>query len=198
MCSTANDMYKALKDLNNNGDYPNAALAWQAFVDLRADTQPSVRTFTGKFREAIGDIAVQNITLDWKKPINTGGTLMSRLEELLIIHFLHGLGRVLPQWVEARNNDLRQGQSWSIDSHRVARRPHSSHSRGARESFHHRHQASRGEAHALPDQQPQQRSELRSSCARSRTTYSKKIGLRSFDRRCKGAQVPHRAPLTSR
>jgi hypothetical protein len=49
MCTTADDMYKALKDLNSNGDHANAAAAWEDFVVLRADTQPSVRTFIGKF-----------------------------------------------------------------------------------------------------------------------------------------------------
>jgi hypothetical protein len=34
----------------------------------------------------------------------------------MIIQFLHGLSKVLPQWVEARNNDLRQGNTWTIDT----------------------------------------------------------------------------------
>jgi hypothetical protein len=116
MCTTSNDMYKTLKDLNSNSDYANAANAWTAFVDLRADSQPSICVFIGKFRETINDLTVQNITLDWLKPLTTGATATSRLEQLLIIHFLHGLSRVLPQWVEARNNDLRQGHTWSIDT----------------------------------------------------------------------------------
>jgi hypothetical protein len=49
MCTTVNNMYKALKDLNSNGDHANAVAAWEAFVVLRADTPPSVRTFIGKF-----------------------------------------------------------------------------------------------------------------------------------------------------
>jgi hypothetical protein len=57
---------------------------------------------------------MQNIFVDWQKPLTTGGALTLRLEELLIIHFLHGLTRVLPTWVEACNNDLRQGHTWSI------------------------------------------------------------------------------------
>ncbi|KAG9382449.1 rve domain containing protein [Pyrenophora tritici-repentis] len=110
-------MYKALKDLNSNGDYANAALAWTAFIDLRAETQPTVRSYIGKFRETINDITVQGITLGWKKPSAVPGTSADRdIEDLLIIHFLHGLARVLPQWVEARNNDLRQGHTWSIDT----------------------------------------------------------------------------------
>ncbi|KAG9377765.1 rve domain containing protein [Pyrenophora tritici-repentis] len=116
-CPTAHDMYKALKDLNSNGDYANAALAWTAFIDLRAETQPTVRSYIGKFRETINDITVQGITLGWKKPSAVPGTSADRdIEDLLIIHFLHGLARVLPQWVEARNNDLRQGHTWSIDT----------------------------------------------------------------------------------
>ncbi|KAI1519598.1 Retrotran-gag-2 domain containing protein [Pyrenophora tritici-repentis] len=116
-CPTAHDMYKALKDLNSNGDYANAALAWTAFIDLRAETQPTVRNYIGKFRETINDITVQGITLGWKKPSAVPGTSADRdVEDLLIIHFLHGLARVLPQWVEARNNDLRQGHTWSVDT----------------------------------------------------------------------------------
>jgi hypothetical protein len=114
MCTTTNDMYKALKDLNSNGDHANAAAAWEAFVNLLADAQPSVRTLIGKFREVVNDLSMQNIFIDWQKPLTTGGALTSRLEELLIIHFLHGLTRVLPTWVEACNNDLRQGHTWSI------------------------------------------------------------------------------------
>jgi hypothetical protein len=59
---------------------------------------------------------VQHISIDWQKPLTTGDALTSRLKELLIIHFLHDLARVLPTWVEAHNNDLRQGHTWSIDT----------------------------------------------------------------------------------
>jgi hypothetical protein len=116
MGTTSNDMYKTLEDLNSNSDYANAANAWTAFVDLRADSQPSIRVFIGKFCETINNLTVQKITLDWLKPLTTGATATSRLEELLIIHFLYGLSCVLPQWVEARNNDLCQGHTWSIDT----------------------------------------------------------------------------------
>jgi hypothetical protein len=117
-CPTAHDMYKALKELNSNGDHANAALAWIAFIDLRAESQPSVRSYIGKFRETINDITVQGISLGWKKPsaVSTATSSERDVEDLLIIHFLHGLARVLPQWVEARNNDLRQGNTWSIDT----------------------------------------------------------------------------------
>ena len=107
MCTTAFDMHKTLQDLNSNGDHANAAAAWEAFVDLRADTQPTISAYIGKFREAINDLTVQSLSIDWQRPLTTGGLVTSRVEELYIIHFLHGLGRVLPQWVEARNNDLR-------------------------------------------------------------------------------------------
>jgi hypothetical protein len=101
-------MYKALKELNSNSDYANAALAWIAFIDLRAESQPSVRSYIGKFRETINNITVQGISLGWKKPsaVSTATSSERDVEDLLIIHFLHGLARVLPQWVEARNNDL--------------------------------------------------------------------------------------------
>ncbi|PZD22513.1 hypothetical protein A1F96_11068 [Pyrenophora tritici-repentis] len=86
-------MYKALKDLNSNGDYANAALAWTAFIDLRAETQPTVRNYIGKFRETINDITVQGITLGWKKPSAVPGhtwsvdTLVASLED----HLRHAL-----------------------------------------------------------------------------------------------------------
>ena len=35
---TVYNMYKALKELNSNGDYANAALAWIAFINLRAES----------------------------------------------------------------------------------------------------------------------------------------------------------------
>jgi hypothetical protein len=34
----------------------------------------------------------------------------------MVIHMLHGLSKVIPQWVEDRNNDLRQGSLWTIDT----------------------------------------------------------------------------------
>ncbi|EAT80979.2 hypothetical protein SNOG_11271 [Parastagonospora nodorum SN15] len=67
-CPTAHDMYKALKKLNSNGDHANAALAWIALIDLCAESQPSVRSYIGKFRETINDITVQGISPRWKKP----------------------------------------------------------------------------------------------------------------------------------
>jgi hypothetical protein len=60
-------MYTALKELNNSGDYYNAASAWAAFVNLRAENCKTVREFLGKFREAVNEIAQQGITIAWKK-----------------------------------------------------------------------------------------------------------------------------------
>jgi hypothetical protein len=54
-------MYKVLKELNNSTDYANAAAAWTAFIDLRADSCKSVREYIGKLRENINDLAVQGI-----------------------------------------------------------------------------------------------------------------------------------------
>ncbi|KAH4914581.1 hypothetical protein HBI57_078750 [Parastagonospora nodorum] len=99
-CPTAHDMYKALKKLNSNGDHANAALAWIALIDLCAESQPSVRSYIGKFRETINNITVQGISPRWKKPSAVSMATSSErdVEDLLIIHFLHSLDRVLPQW----------------------------------------------------------------------------------------------------
>jgi hypothetical protein len=61
-------MYKVLKELNNSTDYANAAAAWTAFIDLRADNCKSVREYIGKLCENINDLAVQGIHIAWKKP----------------------------------------------------------------------------------------------------------------------------------
>jgi hypothetical protein len=115
-CSTANDMYKVLKELNNSTDYANAAAAWTAFIDLRADSCKSVREYIGKLRENINDLAVQGIHITWKKPQTTGVSVTDSTSELMVIHMLHGLEKVIPEWVEDRNNDLRQGSTWTIDA----------------------------------------------------------------------------------
>jgi hypothetical protein len=109
-------MYVTLKDLNNDGDFASAAVAWKAFIDLRAENCPTIRNYIGKFREALNDLTTQGITIGWAKPSVTGATADGGVAELTIIHFLHGLDRVLPQWVEARNNDLRQNHTWTIDT----------------------------------------------------------------------------------
>lgn len=116
-CKTANDMYKALKDLYSNGEYANTAAAWTAFIDCRAENLTTVRAYIGKFRETVHELTVQGITIGWKKP---SGALFASMElsldELLVMHFLFGLSKVLPQWVEARNNDVRQGNNWTVDT----------------------------------------------------------------------------------
>ncbi|KAF1830851.1 hypothetical protein BDW02DRAFT_506637 [Decorospora gaudefroyi] len=71
-CTTASDMHKVLKELNNSTDYANAAAAWTAFIDLRADSCKSVREYIGKLRENINDLAVVGIHIAWKKPQTTG------------------------------------------------------------------------------------------------------------------------------
>jgi hypothetical protein len=116
--TAAYDMYMTLKELNNSSDHANAQLAWIAFVDLRADSCRSVREYIGKFRETINDLATQGISLRWHKPsqLTDAGAATNSLEELMVIHMLHGLSKVIPQWVEDRNNDLRQGNLWTIDT----------------------------------------------------------------------------------
>jgi hypothetical protein len=109
-------MYVTLKDLNNDGDYASAATAWTTFIDLRADTCPSIRNYIGKFCEALNELLAQDIFIGWAKPSVTNSTAQSGIAELTIIHFLHGLDRVLPQWMELCNNNLRQNHTWTIDT----------------------------------------------------------------------------------
>lgn len=116
-CDTANAMYRVLKELNNTSDHASAAAAWHAFIDLRADTCKSVRDYIGKFREAITDLATQGIVKGWKKPsIMATTTAEAGLDELIVIHLLYGLSKVLQAWIEPRNNDLRQGNTWTVDT----------------------------------------------------------------------------------
>jgi hypothetical protein len=59
---------------------------------------------------------VQGIHIAWKKPQTTGVSATDSTSELMVIHMLHGLEKVIPEWVEDRNNDLRQGSTWTIDA----------------------------------------------------------------------------------
>ena len=61
--TTASAMYVILKDLNNGGDYPSAALAWTTFIDLRAENCTTVRVYNRKFREALNDLVTQGVTI---------------------------------------------------------------------------------------------------------------------------------------
>ncbi|KAF2832567.1 hypothetical protein CC86DRAFT_281053, partial [Ophiobolus disseminans] len=116
-CDTANAMYRVLKELNDTSNHASAAAAWHAFIDLRADTCKSVRDYIGKFRKAITNLVIQGIVIGWRKPsIMATTTAEAGLDELIVIHLLYGLSKVLPQWVEARNNDLRQGNTWTADT----------------------------------------------------------------------------------
>ncbi|KAF1939696.1 hypothetical protein EJ02DRAFT_351691, partial [Clathrospora elynae] len=115
-CSSVNAMYLVLKELNNSSDFANAQEAWAAFIDLRADQCRSVRNYIGKFREAVTDLVTQGLSFGWKKPSTDGATPEGGVDELMVIHFLYGLSKALPDWVEDRNNDLRQDKTWSIDT----------------------------------------------------------------------------------
>jgi hypothetical protein len=118
LCTSACDMHTVLNELNHSSDHANAGSAWASFVDLRADNCTSIRQYLGKFREAIADVTVAGINISWKKPsqVKDAGTAINSVEELMVIHMLHGLAKVIPQWVEDRSNDLRKGQSWTIDA----------------------------------------------------------------------------------
>lgn len=89
-------MYVTLKDLNNDGDFASAAVAWKAFINLRAENCPTIRNYISKFQEALNDLTMQGITIGRAKPSVTGATADSGVAELTIIHFLHGLDRALP------------------------------------------------------------------------------------------------------
>jgi hypothetical protein len=113
-CNLANAMQVILKGLNNTSDYANAATAWAAFIDVRADTCKSIREYNGKFREAISDLAIYGLSIAWLKPSVTTPTTATRadgLGQLLVIYYFYGLEKVLPDWVQAREDDLRMGQS---------------------------------------------------------------------------------------
>jgi hypothetical protein len=109
-------MYKVLKELNNSTDYANAAAAWTAFINLCADSCKSVHEYIGKLRKNINDLAVQGIHIAWRKPQPTGASVTDSVSELMVIHMLHSLEKVIPEWVEDCNNDLRQGSTWTIDA----------------------------------------------------------------------------------
>ncbi|KAF1942897.1 hypothetical protein EJ02DRAFT_344350, partial [Clathrospora elynae] len=66
------------------------------------------------------DIADRLLREHGRKPgqvTNTdAGTAIDSVKELMVIHMLHGLAKVNPQWVEDGSNDLCKGQSWTIDA----------------------------------------------------------------------------------
>jgi hypothetical protein len=62
-CNSANAMQVILKELNNTSDYANAATAWAAFIDVRANTCKSTREYNGKFREVISDLAIYSLSI---------------------------------------------------------------------------------------------------------------------------------------
>ncbi|KAF2174769.1 hypothetical protein K469DRAFT_463474, partial [Zopfia rhizophila CBS 207.26] len=116
-CLSAAEMYKTVGELNAVSGHGNLRNVWAAFVDLRADNQKSIRGYMGAFRNALIDVTNQGIILSYKKTMEDGTTKIDKdtLEELLVAHFLLGLRRVLPDWVEARENDMRQGKVWTVD-----------------------------------------------------------------------------------
>ncbi|KAI1544902.1 rve domain containing protein, partial [Pyrenophora tritici-repentis] len=121
VCDSANAMYTVLKELNTSSDYANASAAWVTFISLRADTCKTVREYISKYREALGELSNNGIKLHWKQPNNVDKS--DAASELMIIHFLNGLSSVLPDWVEARNNDIRKGDKQREEQRVLARRP---------------------------------------------------------------------------
>jgi poly-D-alanine transfer protein DltD len=59
---------------------------------------------------------VQGIHIAWKKPQTTGVSVTDAASELMVIHILHSLKKVTPEWVEDYNNDLCQGSTWTTDA----------------------------------------------------------------------------------
>jgi hypothetical protein len=128
--ATAHDMYTALRELNDNTEYANAAQAWQNFVMLRADQCKTIRAYIGKFREALIDLNTAGISFKWVKPKSTTTIDDNGVNELIVIHFLQGLDAVLPEWVEARNNDLRRDNTWTLDALVASLEDHIRHTNG--------------------------------------------------------------------
>jgi hypothetical protein len=128
--ATAHDMYTAFRELNDNTEYANAAQAWQNFVTLRADQCKTIRAYIGKFQEALIDLNTAGISFKWVMPKSTTTTDNNGVGELIVIHFLQGLDAVLPEWVEARNNDLRRDNTWTLDALVASLEDHIRHTNG--------------------------------------------------------------------
>jgi hypothetical protein len=103
--ATAAAMYDVLKDLNGNTVHANGAIAWHDFVTLQADNCKTIRAYVGKFREALIDLNSQGISFQWRNP-DSQTPNRNAVDELIVIHFLQGLEAVMPDWVEAQNNEL--------------------------------------------------------------------------------------------
>jgi hypothetical protein len=128
--TNAHDMYTVLRELNNNTEYANASEAWHSFVTLRADQCKSIRAYIGKFREALIDLNTAGISFKWVKPKALITSNENGIDELIVIHFLQGLDAVLPEWVEARNNDLRRDSTWTLDALVASLEDHIRHTNG--------------------------------------------------------------------
>lgn len=114
------EMYEHLTKIyaSNRG---NVRSAWIAFVDIRADAQKikSVQQYCTAFQEALGDLVSQGITISCEKNDSSIGETLTIFHpiqmELQVTHFLHGLQKVLPDWVEDRYNDIRQNRAWVLE-----------------------------------------------------------------------------------
>ena len=104
----------------------NVRSSWIAFVDLRASDCKSVRQYINKFQEVMTEAIDQGlrVRIQKKDPVEEGNTITaSKLlnrdaaiaPEILLTHFLHRLRDVLPDWVDARYNDIRTGTKWEFD-----------------------------------------------------------------------------------
>jgi hypothetical protein len=81
-------MYTALRELNDNTEYANAAKAWQNFVTLRADQCKTIRAYIGNFREAVIDLNTAGISFKWVKPKAPAASNEAGVSELIFIHSL--------------------------------------------------------------------------------------------------------------
>lgn len=111
---SAYTMYKALKDLHNTSDHDNLRRSWGVFTDLRAEDCKSIQDYVGRFKDAHTDLSSAGVTFNYRKPGTAAATKESN-EELQSTIFVHGLRRVVPEWCEQRENDLRQGNAWTLD-----------------------------------------------------------------------------------
>jgi hypothetical protein len=75
------------------------------FVTLQADNCRTIRAYVGKFCKALINLNSQGMSFRWRNPDSQTST-MNAVDKLIVIHFLQGLETVMPDWVEAQNNEL--------------------------------------------------------------------------------------------
>ena len=110
----AHTMYKALKDLHNVSGHDTLRKTWGTFVDLRPEDCKSIQDYIGRFKNTLADLSNAGACLRYKRSSVLKYTPDSN-EELMTTAFVQGLHHVVPDWCEARENDLHQGKIWAMD-----------------------------------------------------------------------------------